>query len=373
MANIRFPNGFTLTDKPDVRGFWRLRGPGVDRRFRSYAEAETEAWQLSLEAHQAASPKDEPNKEDIPTIADLGEMYLEGVGRRRQLAMNTRRSVTSNLRRHIIPVVGDVPCTSWTRAHTQSVMDKCEAAGLAPATIGRVVGDMSTFAALGVELGFKVGEPCKGLQPVRQSALSKGSLPSPTDVERVAEAMAEATGDDYRHTQVMFLAYTGLRVAEMLALRPSDVSSGVVSVVRQRDGRGFMEPKFGKQRETIYPAWLDGPLARLTEDADPNGPLFPAKSKRWDTYQRWRETCWNPAADKADWPKDDSGRRVWTTHTLRHYFGVWALSPQGLGLDIADVAMFMGHSSTETTHRLYVQTRPDRFGRAREASLTAGR
>lgn len=362
---MKYPGSITISDSPDTRGYWRVRGPGLDRRARTFDEAERLAWQHASELHRDS--EELPSTEEAgPTIAELAETYL---GRKR-LAANTVRTMTSNLRRHALPVLGDLPCRQWRQEHTRQVRDACQAAGLAESSTSKVMNDLSAIAAYGRELGWldELQQPCRGLVKGARPALQRGALPSEDDILNMADALVQVTGQPWRRLQVMLLAYAGLRSSELLALQPQDIDGGVLHVERQLVGRRLEPPKHGILRDTVYPAWLDDELHGWSAQHQPGTPLFPAIRGSYEPYATWLRQRWQPAAEVAGWPKQPNGRRRWTAHTLRHFFGTWALAKDGLGMDVADVAMFMGHSSPEVTHRLYVQSRTDRFARARAAS-----
>lgn len=365
MGSIKYPGGVTVTDRPDKRGYWRVRGPGLDRRVRDLAEAEAIAW-----AHAREQQPTEDDEPDGPTIAQLAEEYLDGAGRARPLAANTVRTMRANLRRHVIPVVGDTPCTAWTPAVSRQVMEHCHHAGLADSSTSKVMNDLSAVANIGRQLGYLTDDqhPVKGMVRGQRPALTRGSLPSHDDIQNFAHCLVQVTGEEWRDLQVFLLAYAGLRSSELLGLQPQDVDAGTLHVERQLVGSELTPPKHGILRDTIYPSWLDDRLHAWAAEHQPGSPLFPARKGSYEPYATWLRQRWQPASELAGWPKLPSGRRKWTAHTLRHFFGTWAIARDGLNMDVADVAMFMGHSSPEVTHRLYVQSRPDRFARARAAS-----
>lgn len=368
---VRYPGGITITDRPDARGYWRLRGPGVDRRSRNLAILQAVAWDHARDLHHRS---EDPDDSEEPTVADLIEMYLAGAGRTRPLSPHTVRTMRSNLRRHALPVLGHLPCRQWDHQATRQVIAACEEHGLADSSIGKVVRDLSAVSKLGRELGHLAEDqtPCKGLTGPGPQSLT-GTLPAADDILNFADHLVQVTGQEWRRLQVDLLAYAGLRAAELLGLQREDVDSGVLHVYRQLVGAELRPPKHGKQRDTVYPAWLDEDLNQWAEQQPAGAPLFPGNDGGYEPYGTFLRQRWQPAAHAAGWPKLPSGRFRWTAHTLRHHAATWMLSPDGLQLDVGSVAMFLGHSSPATTHRLYIQSRPDRFRRAREASRTAGR
>ena len=383
---IRYGRDVRVSTQPDGRGYYRVRWTDPttrqprDARRSTWDEAEQFAFELAgLIEHPEDLPAEE--RRHAP-LAALFEEYLDVAKTRGLLKVQTWRTRRSYLLSRVAPIVGEVACGDWDREVTWQVVDALRAQGLRESTIASVLRGLSAAATFGVERGYlpEGANPAKGirLQTDPDRHIDRDELPTAADIEKLATCMVEITGRPWRTLQPLLCAYSGLRVGEMLALHGSDIDleTGTIKIERQVltavPGAKVEAPKYNSRRQTIYPAWLDDEIAaRVAEVGD--GPLFPGVRYTHEPYRSFCSIGFDPARERAGWPRDSTGRHRWSIHTLRHYFCTWALSSDGLGLDVADVQRFAGHRDPSTTWRLYVQTRPGRFDRAREASRRAAR
>ena len=379
---VHYAHDVRVTKHPDARGMHRIRFTKPDGR---PGEARRATWedahQLALElAGLLTQAKSKPANGDTP-IAVLAEQFLHPDAHRETKSPTYLQSCRSVVNRYIVPAVGHVPCADWDATVTQLVVDHCKAAGLAESTTGRVVRVMAGIAKMGREHGYLPAgcEPTRGVYRYRRAAVDLAELPTADDIERVAVAAATVTDTWWRKLQVYTGAYSGLRIGEVLGLKVRDVdlAEGKLRVERQQlatPGGALAPPKRGSKRMTIFPEWLDDDYRALVAGRVGDEPLFPATEGGHELYSTFLGLRWRPATIRAEWPRSDDGRGYrWSYHDLRHYFCTWALASDGLALDVADVSRFAGHSSPKMTWEVYVQSRPDRFSRAREASRVASR
>lgn len=378
---VHYAHGVKVTKHPDARGTHRIRFTKPDGR---PGEARRATWedahQLALELAGLLTQTAKPANGDTP-IAIVAQQFLDPASHRQTPSPTYMRSSRSVITKHIIPIIGDLPCSAWDATVSQQVVDHCTAAGLADSTVSGVVRTMSGIARLGREHGYLPSgcEPTRGVFRHRRSYVDLAELPGPDDVDAVAVAASSVTGQWWRRLQVQCGAYSGLRIGEVLGLKVKDVNlqDGTLRVERQlmsAPGAGLQPPKYGSRRSTIYPEWLDDDYAALVDGRDGGEPLFPAARGDHELYSTFLNQRWRPAVIRAGWPRAESGRGYrWSFHDLRHYFCTWALSTDGLGLDVADVSRFAGHRSPQVTWEAYVQSRPDRVARARQASTGGAR
>ena len=139
-----------------------------------------------------------------------------------------------------------------------------------------------------------------------------------------------------------FLYYTGLRIGEARALQVKDIKDGCVTVSKsiRSEKQGFNPPKNSSSYRTnrLDDATLKsiGPLLTQEPDNFIFGGLKPLSMREIDKAR-------NNAIKAAKIPS-------FVTHTLRHSFGSYLLS---LGVNIKAVSVYMGHSTTDTTSRVY--------------------
>lgn len=267
---------------------------------------------------------------------------------------------------------------------------------------------VAQVAALGDNLG----------EVVARKWLAKVKAPSPARLER-------AEFERFRWSMVPRIVFgAGLRPGEALALRTGDFdlrdrTSGLGIDVERQTVRGSStrtcDPKHGSKRRTYLAddAWDDvvklvrwveavsGPNAllwsrmrdhtKMLDDSTLYSAYFvPAATATagftFEDVPQWtvaEETTIGDDGTKTQVlmtvPLKKNGvqvtRRVWnwSWRHLRHLYGTTALaavSNGGWGQDIADVSIWMGHRSAETTWEYYVGKRPG--GGARMAAATGG-
>lgn len=194
---------------------------------------------------------------------------------------------------------------------------------------------------------------------VRQDKISGHKI---TDIETGHDSTSH---DDFvfpSHAQVAYLAENigiavwlmrgcGLRIAEALAVEKRDFRNGGktlrVSGQASRDGRERVPLKHrraGEYRDVPVPAWLWAMVREL-----PDGPLCPGKDREYAAYAgvHAKFTKFVPYAGI-------SGR--FTPHSLRHVFASVML---GEGVQITDVAKWLGHKSINVTYAIYGHLLPN--------------
>jgi integrase len=177
------------------------------------------------------------------------------------------------------------------------------------------------------------------------------------EVERLA-----TSADDIRPGSgvlIRFLASTGLRFGEVVALRVSDVDLNTGAVIVQRSategGRGLIEgPTKSRKTRTVY----FGPrlaihLRPLIESREPDDRVFTAPRGGPLRYNAYRRAVW----DRARQALPEAKRDV-TPHDLRDAYAVAAIRS---GADLLEVSRALGHSSAAVTANHYA----DHFDAAR--------
>lgn len=382
---IHYPGGVRVSRHPDGRGTYRIRFPKADGTEGDARRSDwREADELARELAGLVSDNNHPvggtvdATDDDATVADAVEVFLDPSSHREPMSASYLSTATSHARRHIVPAIGDVPCSQWDRGVSERVVDHCTEAGLAPSTVNTVVGLLSAVATSAERHGMLPAgrSPVRGIHRRRSEPVDLTDLPEHRDIEKAATALVELTGDGSQALQAYVAAYSGLRLGEMLGLQCGDVDleEGTIRVSRQlgrmADGN-LIPPKTGKARVTIFPAFLDDAWEAAVAGRDPDRPVWPGEAGGHLPHSSFR-TLWNRAITAAGWPRAERGFK-WRYHDLRHYFCTWALAADGLGLDVADVSRFAGHSNPQITWQVYVQSRPDRVSRARAASRKAAR
>ncbi len=143
------------------------------------------------------------------------------------------------------------------------------------------------------------------------------------------------------HALLLTTIQTGIRVSELTALRVRDVSLITGAHVRVL-GKGRKERCTTLTRETVtvLKAWL------TEREGQPVDPLFPTRQGRPLTRHTVGLLLTKHATTAAARCPTLQAKRV-TPHVLRH---TNAMLLRAKGVDIATIALWLGHESIKTTH-----------------------
>lgn len=179
----------------------------------------------------------------------------------------------------------------------------------------------------------------------------------------------DVVGPQGRGIQPLLVATTGLRNAELFALRASQVDVAGLEIhvaeqlVEDDSGNRYLDrPKHGSARTVTFAAFLEHDLKEFidhrrstSEEDDPL--LFAAPEGGWE-WRRNHSRRFRAAARRAGWPQQ------MTWYGLRHLYAVTML--ERLPLEI--VSKLMGHHSPDFTAKRYLSLRVGWLDRARAAS-----
>ena len=143
------------------------------------------------------------------------------------------------------------------------------------------------------------------------------------------------------HALLALMIQTGVRVSELVGLRVGDVHLGTGAHIRVL-GKGRKKRATTLTGETVavLRAWLN------ERRGEPDDPLFPTRQGRpLSRYTVGVLVAKHAATAAANCPSL-TAKRV-TPHTLRH---TNAMLLRAKGVDIATIALWLGHESTQTTH-----------------------
>jgi integrase/recombinase XerD len=166
------------------------------------------------------------------------------------------------------------------------------------------------------------------------------------EVEALLEAPNRETWCGRRdHTFLKVAVQTGLRVSELTDLRTSDVELGTGAHVRCR-GKGRKERSTPLDKETVKTlrAWMS------ERGGEPGDCLFP--TRRDSPLTRSAVGCLLAKyTDSARQHCPSLRAKKPTPHTLRHTCAMELLRS---GVDVAVIALWLGHEQLETTMRVYL-------------------
>jgi site-specific recombinase XerD len=164
-----------------------------------------------------------------------------------------------------------------------------------------------------------------------------------TEVEALLTTPDRTTWTGERnHALILLAVQTGLRVSELTALRGDDVVLGTGAHVRCY-GKGRKERCTPLTKETVgvLRSWMQA------TETEPEDPLFPSRgcNRPLTRSAVWRLVA-KHALEATELCPSLAGKRV-TPHTLRHTCAMGLLES---GVDLATIALWLGHSSLESTN-----------------------
>jgi integrase/recombinase XerD len=143
------------------------------------------------------------------------------------------------------------------------------------------------------------------------------------------------------HALLALMIQTGVRVSELTGLRVRDVHLDTGAHIRVTGkGRKKRATTLTGETVTIVRAWLK------ERGGQPDEPLFPTRQGRPLSRYTVGVVVSKHAATAAASRPSLTAKRV-TPHTLRH---TNAMLLRAEGVDIATIALWLGHESTQTTH-----------------------
>ncbi len=272
----------------------------------------------------------------------------------RGIRVATKADYARDLTRYAAPFFGSRRLSEIEPRDVKKFTQELSEKGLSTATVRRVLAPVRALLATAVEEGLIRTNPALGIR-LAQTASDpddEGHVKALSESE--LSALLAATPDQWR-LLFRFLAHTGLRISELVALRwgDLDLDEGWVRI-RRRDYRGSIDApmsRFGR-REIPLSAVMARDLAELRTLVGRSGDEDPVFQTRTGTAMR-RENVFRrvlkPAAEEAGVP--------WAGfHTLRHTCATLLFRH---GANAKQVQMWLGHHSPAFTLATYVHLLPD--------------
>jgi len=256
----------------------------------------------------------------------------------------TRKTYRGRTRVHIKPTLGSVRINKLT---TEQVQQWLNTQTCSSATTALAWGLL--FSSL--EMAFRKGE-------IRVNPARKASHTYPEGVRLPRTVRKKAPvflgrKDEYplvlkaipeRHrVMVEFLAETGCRLGEALALTPADVN---LSTGKVHFGKSFSKGRLGTTKTEGSDRRIRVAQSVL-DKLDLSGEyVFPNQVGKMIHADSWRSDVWQPAMEKSGLPKHRRPR----IHDLRHSHASWLLDA---GVSLPAIQQRLGHSDVMTTLGIY--------------------
>jgi integrase len=256
----------------------------------------------------------------------------------------TRASYQSLLDSRVLPTFGDVKLSKVSTAMVRRWIADLRDEGLSGSRITQARQVLRASLETARLDGLIGTNPVVGTKAPRAHRREHRYL-TEAEVARLAQA-AEA-GSEGSGVIVWFLALTGLRWGEMVALRGRRVDVlrrklTVAASVTEVNGK-LIEglPKTHERRVLIYPRYLAEMVGPLI--TGPDELVFPAQRGGYLRSPNWRRRVWQPAVAEA-------GLVELVPHDLRNTAASLAVAS---GASILAVARMLGHADPSVTLRVY--------------------
>jgi len=273
----------------------RYRGPDGKERSRVFArKVDAERWLRTEVGKLDRGEWVDPGAGSV-TVAEWSETWLRGLG---DVKPKTREGYESLLRSRVLPVFGDTQIRRVGPGEVREWVAGMLAEGLSPARVRAARQVLSAMLAQAVDDGLIVRNPVErvkapSVRPRRQRFLTAAEVES---LAAAAEDRQVGAG-----TLVRFLAWTGLRWGEAVALRRRavDLESRRVWVreaATEVSGRlSFGSPKTHETRTVVLPRFLAEHLAGLVGARKPDDLVFTAPGGGPLRSSNFRRDVWLPA------------------------------------------------------------------------------
>jgi len=280
---------------------------------------------------------------------DALRLFLDYLSVEKGLSANTLLSYGRDLRKFFLFLGKEK--TDWTRADENILtlfIHRQSQAGLQARSLARLISALKSFYKFLLLDGLVPRDPTADLTSPKTWLL----LPKFLTVDEVAHLVLQPDERDLhglRDRAMLEVLYaTGLRVSELIRLRPGDINLD--------DGYVICRGKGGKERVVPLGKAAAALTRRYLEEARPRLQKKPAEAvfltRRGDPFTR--QGVWKMLREYAR--KAGLGARI-SPHTLRHSFATHLLER---GADLRSVQLMLGHSQITTT-QIYTHVSRERL------------
>ncbi|PVY29911.1 site-specific integrase [Williamsia muralis] len=304
----------------------------------------------TVETTKAAGLWVDPSAGKI-TVGVLYGQYTQGLSHLKKTTQATREVTWKT---HVEPRWADKEVGSVKPSQVRSWVTELQANGAKVATIENAIGVLRGVLAVAVEDRLLPTNPAAGVKTPRRSPRAHRFL-----THQQVQQLADECGSD--GLVVLVLAYTGLRVGELAALRVADVDFlrkrlAVTQSVSEVRGHGLVwsATKTYESRSVPLPQFLVEPLSRQAARKDRDALLFAGDQGEPFRVNNWRRRVYRPAVNRCR--KVDPGFPELTVHDLR---GTAASLAVSAGANVKAVQTLLGHASAAVTLDVYASLFPD--------------
>jgi len=290
-------------------------------------------------------------KPPLPSPEELLRLFLEYLAVEKGLARNTMLAYSRDLAKFLAFVKKEK--IAWARIGEEEAVRFVHAqsrAGLSARSMARLISALKSFFKFLILSGFLKKNPASQLTtPSTWRALPK--VLTVSEVEALLRTPDEKTPRGLRDRAMLEVLYgSGLRVSELVTLKPADANLG--------DGFLICRGKGGKER--IIPlgreacGWVGRYLREVRPRFDSGPSPFLFLTRRGQGFTR--QGFWKVLRGHAG--KAGLAAKI-SPHVLRHSFATHLLER---GADLRSVQLMLGHSQITTT-QIYTHVSRERLRR----------
>jgi integrase len=309
---------YSVARRPDGRWRARYRGPDHKERSRHFdRKSDAERWARAEVARIDRGEWTDPDRGRL-TVGEYSEEWLRSKVRIRP---STRLMYDVVLRNQVLPTWGATRLDAVRHEDVSIWVADLHRNGLSAARTRHAWVVLSQVLELAVRSRRIPNNQAKG---VELPALPSKSERDKTRFlnEREVWALADAAGE--QATTILVLAWCGLRIGELAALRCSNLDVEkrelrVSKTLSESNGKSVEgPPKTESSIRTVpVPGWLCTALAVLTIGRDPDDYLFTAPQGGPLRARNWRTRVFDVAVKRAGLASQQRGDML-RPHDLRH-------------------------------------------------------
>jgi integrase len=239
--------------------------------------------------------------------------------------------------------------------HLRAYAEHLRGEGMQPGTVKLNIAPIRCMFATAVEDGLLRHNPCTGIRLAQTAETVEGEDDERAKAlteEQLAKLIAAVPAKHWLF--VTFMAHTGVRISEAIALRWGDFDFPRMRVrIGRRIYRGTVAPpksKYGRRTIPLAPGLSESLLERREATGASGDDLcFPSSSGKPFVPSNFAHDTFKPAAERA-------GVGWASFHTLRHTAATMLFSR---GANAVQVQHVLGHHSPAFTLSVYVHLLPD--------------
>jgi len=191
------------------------------------------------------------------TLREYAKMWVRGL--ESNLKASTVTFYRENLKRYVLPLLGDRLLSSITRADGRELIAVCRQKGLRLSTVKGIARTLSTLLSQAVEDDRLPAHPCLRMGRYLRRGDEPKTVVQPLTREEAAHLVATAATEYPRwHPWILCALRTGLRAGELLALQWRDIDwhGGFILVQRNQVKGLITSPKSHQRRRVDMSAQL---------------------------------------------------------------------------------------------------------------------